>query len=1141
MKKVLGICLSFVMALFVLSASAQTQYKGKIVDEAGQPVIGATVIVKGTTNGTTSGIDGSFTLAVPAGAELQISYIGYITENVADLAKTEIVLKEDKQQIEEVVVVGYGTQKKAHLTGSVAAVPMDEIQDLATGDLASTLSGLINGVSVSGGDSRPGESAKIYIRNANDLGDVGATAQEPLYVIDGYIYPNDVKVGNTYQNLGSEAFNNLDPSMIESISVLKDASAAVYGSRAANGVILVTTKKGKQGAPVVSYSGTVGIADTFSHPKMLDAYNYGRLYNAVIAADPTNTQLDHLLDIYQADELAAMKGLNYNLIDKYWDAAITHKHSLNITGATEKANYFAGVSYFNQDGNLGKLDYDRWTYRAGVDVKIGKGLKVGMTVSGDYGEKNQPYIKVGGGSNSEYDYNMLLTHPRYIPEYVTDGNGKQLPLSRYGVSNAQRSGVQEYHFAEVQNNDDYSRNMSSNMNIGLNASYDFGTLWKPLQGLTARASYSKSISTDKTNQVGSYYEVYQMKERFGSGQHIYTPTAGMEQDEIDRLMDANNFTLGNNGAVVSNGSGNEYVVRDGELATNATPGFIGRTMTRTDNYQMNFQLNYNRTFGKHTVGAMFSIEKSEAESEYVYSAISNPYAFGTDQSNSSASAYTVVEGEFKRYESGSLSYLGRINYAYDDKYLVEFLLRSDASTKFAPDNYWGYFPSLSAGWVVSKESWFADNVKWVDFLKVRASVGMTGRDNLTAWQWKRAYAMDKDKGAIFGDSPTDPAGNRVALNKNIAAINPDAHWDESYKANIGIDFNILNNRLGFVIEGYKQWDREMLMPYKASIPGTLGNQSAYQNYGEMNSWGIEFSANWRDQIGKDFKYRIGINTGYSDNEVLVKDWDLNADDAYKQLQPGGRTDLGAWGMQCVGMFRTFQDIEEYFEVNGLTKYMGMTKDEVRPGMLMYKDVRGPKDANGVYGGPDGQVDSTYDQVRLSNRSNPYGLTANLSAEWKGISLTAQISASWGGYSFVPSSAINVSKAELEYTNMPSFWNVDNMFSYQDVYDAAGNVVVAENRNGHYPNLAYSNVNAIQSSFWRISGTRVRLNRLTLAYSLPKKWLQPIGISAVRVNVTGQNICDFYNPYPDNFIDPMAGGYGSYPTLRKFTVGLNVTF
>ena len=1131
MKKVLGICLSFVMALFVLSASAQTQYKGTVVDELGQPVIGATVIVKGTTIGTTTGVDGDFSLPVPDKAMVQISFIGYVTEEIDNLATTKIVLKEDRQNIEEVVVVGYGTQKKAHLTGSVATVPMDDIQDLATGDLASTLSGLINGVSVSGGDSRPGEAAKIYVRGANDLSTVGVTAQEPLYVIDGYIYPNDVKVGNTYQNLGAEAFNNIDPSMIENISVLKDASAAVYGSRAANGVILVTTKKGKLGTPQISYSGTIGIADTFSHPKMLNAYQYGKLYNAVAAADPTDTNINARYDLFQQDELNAMKGLDYNLIDKYWEAAVTHKHSVNLSGATEKANYFAGVSYFNQGGNLGKLDYDRWSYRAGIDVKIGKGLSAGVQLSGDYGEKTTPFIKVGG-SGGEKDYNLLLTHLRHIPEYVGDK-----AISAYGISNEQRNSDQEYHFAELQSNGDYSNTMSQNFNIGLNLAYDFAALWKPLQGLTARVSYSKSISTDKTNQAGSSYNVYQMKTRFGSGEHLYTPTSATDAETYEALMSEGNFVLGNKGNVVTNGNGYRYVVEDGELTTEETPGFLGRTMTRTDNYQINFQLNYGRTFGKHTVGAMFSIEKSEAESEYSYVAVSDPYPFGTGQSNSTAST-VATEGEFKRYESGSLSYLGRVNYAYDDKYLFEFLLRTDASTKFAPNNYWGYFPSASIGWVVSKENWFADNVDWVDFLKVRASFGLTGRDNLTAWQWQRTYGMDKDKGGIFGDQPGSEAGNRLTLNKNNAGVNPDAHWDKSYKMNIGVDWNVLNNRLGFTIEGYKQWDREMLMPYKASIPGTVGNQSAYQNMAEMDSWGIEFSANWRDQIGKDFKSKIGINTGYSDNKVLLMDW--ATDHTYRTVQKGDRTDIGSWGMHCIGMFRSFQEIEEYFEMYNITSYMGMERDQVRPGMLIYKDVRGAKLEDGTYAGPDGKVDGEEDQVRLSNRSNPYGLTANLSAEWKGISLTAQISASWGGYTTIPSAALKPT-GNLEYCNMPSFWNPDNMFVYQDIMDAEGNVVVAENREGGMPNLAYSNVNAVTSSFWRISGTRVRLNRLTLAYSLPKKWLKPIGISAVRVNVTGQNICDFYNPYPDKFIDPMAGGYGSYPTLRKFTVGLNVTF
>lgn len=1120
MKKVLGICLSFVMALFVLSASAQTQYKGTVVDELGQPVIGATVVVKGTTIGTTTGVDGEFAIAVPAKGLVQVSFIGYVTEEVENLATTKIVLKEDRQNIEEVVVVGYGTQKKATLTGSVASVPMDDIADLSSGNLASTLSGLINGVSVSGGESRPGEAASIYIRGANDLGAVGVTAQQPLYVIDGYIYPNDVKVGNTYQNLGAEAFNNIDPSMIENISVLKDASAAVYGSRAANGVILVTTKKGKLGAPSISYSGTVGIADTFSHPDMLNSYQYGKLWNAVQAADPTNTNIDKKFDLFQHDELEAMKSLNYDLLDKYWSAAVTHQHSLNVSGATERANYFAGLSYFNQDGNLGKLDYNRWSYRAGIDVKIGKGLSAGMQLSGDYGEKNSPYIKVGG-TNSEKDYRLLMMRPGYIPEYV---NG--YAMATYGISNDQVGQDQEYHFAELQGLGDYKRNMSSNMNVGVHLNYDFGAMWKPLQGLTARVSYSKSVSTDKTNEIGSYYNLYKMNTRFGSGEHLYTPTYMDDAEHIETLMDQSNFSYSNRGSIISNGT------------SDSSPGSYGRTMTRTDNYQANFQLNYARDFGKHSVGAMFAIERSESESEYLTGLVTDPYVFGTEQSNG-VGPNSEMTTNFTRYEAGSLSYLGRVNYAYDNKYLLELLVRSDASTKFAPDNYWGYFPSVSAGWVISQENWFRDNVSWVDFLKVRASFGLTGRDNTTAWQWQRFYGMDKDKGAIFGESPEASAGSHLAMNKNNAGVNPDAHWDKSYKMNVGIDWNILNNRLGFVIEGYKQWDREMLMPYRASIPGTVGNQSAHQNLAEMDNWGIEFSATWRDQIGKDFKYRIGLNTGYSDNKVLLMDWETDA--IYRQITKGSRTDIGTWGMQCVGMFRSFQEIEEYFEQHNLTSYMDMPKENVRPGMLIYKDVRGYDNATGAYvDQPDGKVDGDDDQVRLSNRSNPYGVTANLNAEWKGLSLTAQISASWGGYSFLPSMAIKPA-ANLEFTNMPSIWNPDNMFVYQDIADAEGNIVVEQNREGHYPNLAYSSVNAVTSSFWRISGTRIRLNRLTLAYSLPKKWLKPIGISAVRVNVTGQNICDFYNPYPEKFMDPMSGSYGSYPTLRKFTIGLNVTF
>jgi TonB-linked SusC/RagA family outer membrane protein len=558
-------------------------------------------------------------------------------------------------------------------------------------------------------------------------------------------------------------------------------------------------------------------------------------------------------------------------------------------------------------------------------------------------------------------------------------------------------------------------------------------------------------------------------------------------------------------------------------------------MVRTDNYQMNFTVNYDRDFGKHHIGALFSIEKSEAESEYLYGYVSEPYSFTTGQSNSAEG--TTNYTTFTRSESGTLSYIGRINYAYSNKYLLEFLLRSDASTKFAPQNYWGTFPSVSAGWVISEEDWMQKAAPWVNFLKVRASFGLTGRDNASPWQWQQIYAQDASGGIVFGTGASTSSSKRITINKNNSAVNTDIHWDKVYKMNLGIDFKTLDNRLGVTFDHYREWNREMLMNIAQTIPGTVGTQSASTNLGELNSWGYEIGLDWNDKIGKNFKYKIGINTGYSDNEVL--NMDFEEEYIYRQITRGSRTDVGVWGMQCLGMFRSFQEINEYFEKYNITSYMGLSKDEVRPGMLIYKDVRG---TNGL-GEPDGIVNKDDDQVCLSTRSsNPYGFTTNLSASYKSFSLTAQLKASWGSYGLMPSMALSPYYSSIDASNMPSFWNVDNMYVYQDITDGSGNVVVAANRDAYYPSLAYTNINAVASSFWRISNTRVTLSRITLAYTVPKAWLSGlgIGIQSARFNVTAQNLLSFYNPYPDNFIDPMCS-YGSYPTLRKFTIGVNLSF
>jgi TonB-linked SusC/RagA family outer membrane protein len=791
------------------------------------------------------------------------------------------------------------------------------------------------------------------------------------------------------------------------------------------------------------------------------------------------------------------------------------KHSINASGATERANYFASVSYYDQDGNLGKLDYDRWNYRAGVDLKISKHLKANLTVSGDYGTKNKPLVKIGGSSD-EKDYNLLLTHPRYIPETVGDYS-----IISNGPTNNLSSDNQYYNFAVMQNNGDYSKTMTSNTTINAGLTYDFDWL-KPLKGLNVRFNYGKTISTTKNNEYATEFTLYKMTTRYGSGMHLYTPVTG--GDDEAALLDASNFSA--------------------KTVANGDKSYLSRNMTRTDNYQMNLTLAYDRDFGLHHVGALFSIEKSETESEYVYAKRTNPYEFTTGQSNSVNSS-SEQDNSFTRSESGTLSYVGRVNYAYASKYLLEFLIRSDASTKFAPKNYWGTFPSFSAGWVASEEEWFQKALPWINYLKLRASFGITGRDNTAAWQWMRIYSQDSYRGPIFGETSGGSSLPRIGFNKNNSAVNEDVHWDKSYKGNIGLDFNVLNNRLAVTFEAYRTWNREMLMKIAQDVPSTVGTQSAAMNLGEVDSWGYELSLNWKDKIGKNFKYHIGINAGYSDNKVKVMDWDKSSS-KYMAIQKNGRSDVGVWGMQCLGMFRTFQEINEYFDTylkndNGTYgTYMGLTKDDVRPGMLIYKDVRGALQDDGTFAGPNKSVSFDEDCVQLSKRSsNPFGFTSNFGFDYKKLSVSAQVNVGWGAYAFVPASALKFSNS-IEYTNMPSFWNPDNMFVYDDIYDGSGNLIMAQNRNASLPNLSYYSVNSVQSSFWRINGTTAKLSRLTIAYTLPNNWLKPIGVQSCRINVTGQNLWSIVNHYPDKFMDPM-NTYGSYPTLRKFTFGINLSF
>ncbi len=1051
---------------------------GKVTSESGEPLPGVTVVIDGTQNGTITDVNGNYILTnIGSDGVLSFSFVGMKPQKIAIDGRTTISVQMQSsfEEVDEVIVVGYGTQKMRNVTGAISTVSPQEIKDLPLGNLGAALEGTVAGLSVSGGQTRPGVPASLTIRSPFSLSKDGGNT-DPIFVIDDFVSTE-------------EAFNNLDPNEIESISVLKDAAAAIYGARSSQGAVLVKTKRGKEGAPKISVSSQYTFNDETSRADMLSAYDYGIFYNRYMGPSGANKTSNPTRDFFQADELETMKGLNYDWLEQAWTSSSSMKHNVNLSGGSNNATYFAGISYFTQDGNLSTLDYERWNYRAGADIKVASNLKVSLQISGDYGEKRQTFNKIGGEID-ENDYSSLLTTPGYVPPYV-DG----LPVLRYGPLNKRTDNdIIYYNFFEIERLGDTKHNKPANMLINTMVEYDFG--WsKVLKGLKFKLAYSKGIQTNLYNQNGSRYTGYYFNERSGSGNHLY-------EGDIS-------------------GSAKAYTVKNGNR--------LLRDGVRSDNYQLNFYGIYERAFGKHAISALYVWEKSEAETETVRYYKDDVLSFTNGQSNT---ATGDPDGKTERFESGLMSYIGRFNYSYANKYLFEFQIRSDASTKFAPENYWGNFPSFSAGWVISEEDFF-DQVSWIDFLKVRGSIGWLGKDNTKAWLWRQRYTYQNNKGAVFGTSTSADVGWGLKME---AAPNRNATWDNSTKYNLGVDSKFLDSRLSMSLDGFFDRNTDMLTQRDALVPVTIGGNLAAENYDAIDSYGIELSLGWKDKISGDFSYFVKLNTGWSDARYRKKDWPTVI--AYNDQYPDGPVDVGSWGYNHLGMFRSQADIDAYVTEYNITSVFNKNVSELKPGMLYYRDVRGEQNADGSYQGPDGIIDDK-DMIRLSKRSgNPYGFSLNLGGDWKGLSLTALISASWGGFSELPGTAKYVNEKRADYTNVPVFWR--DMFSLP-VLDNEGNEIPGTgNLEAKYPNMYQSTFNSVTSDFWKIDSFRMHLKTITLAYNLPQSILSKLKVDGCRFTLTGMNLLSFHNPYPEKFMDTFSN-YGAYPTLRSVSLGVNLSF
>jgi TonB-linked SusC/RagA family outer membrane protein len=1037
--------------LAVTGFAQEREIKGVITDLDGQPIQGVTVTIKGTANTVITNAQGKYVLRAAPDQTLVFTSIGFNTKEikVGDHPNISTSLARANSQLDDVIVVGYGTQKKIHLTGAVATVDMKQIQDLPVGSLSAALRGQMPGVSVSGGYSRPGDNAKITIRNPIFFSKDGGST-EPLYVIDDIIRsPAD--------------FNVLDASEIENISILKDAAAAIYGIQGANGVVVVRTKRGKAGSPKINYTFSAGTADAPKLPKMMSGYDHALYLNHSLeaeknfVADGTNGyKADQKW--YTPDELEHFRNNSTDWLALAWKPATTIRHALNVSGGNERATYFAGASYTNQTANFDNINTDKWTFRASSDIKLTNGLKLGLSVSGDV-SKNKRYFHKQGPESAENDVRSLLGTPMFNAFYV---NGLPTLLTTNTNSN-----LENYHFFEIQRSDNTTVTRNNGLNVQANLNYEVPFV----PGLKAGINFSKNLENNFGKQYGTRYTVYEFK-MLGDHKHIYG-------GDVNRAI-----TLSNGDRI------------------RLSPGY-------SDSYQLNASVGYERKFGKHQINFLGVYEQNESHSDLTNAMREGVIPGGLDNMNYATGVNTTEEVQT---EYGRLAYVGRLNYNYANKYLAEFTYRADANVNFAPEYRWGYFPSMSLGWVASEEGFFQRNIRFIDFLKIRASVGLLGSDNTKGYQYLENYALQTGKAPIFGGNSN--RGNAILPNTAIA--NYGLRWDDNTKYNAGIDLQFLRSRLSVSADAFLDHRYNQLTTLSSAVSLLVGANLPPENFSETKSFGYEISASWKDKITSDISYNINTFLSWSDNKLIIVDQPVGNIGTYLDAI-GKSSDRGVKGYHYVGMFRTQEEVDEYVAKNPGYKIFGKAP---KPGMLYYQDVRGPKDASGQYTGPDGVITEEDQDFLTHKSSNHYGLGFNFGITWKSLSLNVVSGMSFGGTDVAESAA---TKKATSTVNRPAFWS-DHW--------------TPDNTGAAYPNPYYVETYDVTSAFWFRSSFTWRIANFNLSYGIPAKWAQKVGMSNARFFLIGTNPLNLYNPYSwkDN-----SGSYDQYPDIRTFSLGLNAGF
>ena len=1018
-----------VLALLILMSSFAVfaqglQVKGVVTSaDDGQPIPGVSVVVKGTTTGNITDIDGNYSINASGNATLVFSFVGMKTQEIPVTNRTviNIALATEHTDIDEVVVVGYGTQKKSLVTGAISKVSSDDLKKSSDMRVTQALQGKTAGVVISSNSGQPGDQVSIRIRGVGTNGDA-----EPLYIIDGL----------PMSGSGTDFLNSSD---VESIEVLKDAaSSAIYGARGANGVILITTKSGKKDSKMtVSYDGYYGVQNPWRKLRLLDSQQYMMLTNEAAMNGGLSPK-------FSAAEIAG-NTINTDWQDEMFNYdAPKQNHSVSLNGGNDKVSYSSSLNYFKQDGIVakGKSQFEKFGYHLNTVAEFGF-MKFGSNL-------NLAYINSKGiDTNSHFGNGLAqaINMPPIVPVKYADGTWAT--PEDYGI------GLQEITNPMALLDKVNSQTKTSKIVGGLFAEVDFGKINTALKGLTFKSTYSGEMALVNER---NYYPFY--------------------------YLDAMHFT---------------------------TTDKVSQSMKVYSRWNFENVLTFDKTFDIHHLTLMTGTTAfkdmyqnlSGEKSDVIFDDFGHAYI---DNATNPLSASTG--GGYSEHTVASL--FGRVNYDLMDRYMLTATIRRDGSSRFGSENKYGYFPSVAGGWVISRENFMSGAKGTVDLLKLRASWGQNGSENIGDFGY--TSIIGNQNIYYFGDSKTQYNGTQPT---RIA--NPSLKWETSEQTNIGLDFATLASSLRVTLDYYVKTTKDWLVT--APVPMLVGNSAPIINGGSVRNSGFEGEVSYKKQFGKLY-FNASINGAYNKNEVL------DIQNAEKRLQggDGGFGQSGVlyasvgspmgvfYGVKTDGIFQNESEINAYVSSTG-----GKIQPSAKPGDIKFIDENG-----------DGKI-SDADRVEMGSPYPVFTGGLNLNLEYKGFDMNMFVYAALGQEVYDATR-----RYDMNGTNYRQEWL---------------NRWTGEGTSNYYPRVTFVDDNQNMktvSDFFIHDGSYVRLRNITLGYTLPKSVVDYLKIKNLRFYVTAENLLTFtsYKGY-----DPEIGGgvfsngidHGIYPQARTVLGGVNITF